>query len=151
MTEPRDARPESHVRSGRAQVRDVPENARPYKWKPGQSGNRAGRSGLYGECRRLAAEASPTAMKRLIELMENAEDERVAFMACTAILDRAGVKPIEYDAREEQRALARLPLEERKARLRELMGQADKLLARSSTQAAARENPADRDRTTEVK
>jgi hypothetical protein len=59
-----------NVPPGRAQVRDVPENARPYKWKPGQSGNPAGRSGLYGECRRLAAEASPSAMCRLIELMD---------------------------------------------------------------------------------
>jgi hypothetical protein len=126
------------VPPGRVQVRDVPENARQHKWKPGQSGNPSGRGGLYHEARRLAAEASPEAMKRLIELMKNAEDERVAFMACTAILDRSGVKPIEYDAREEQQALSRLPLEERKARLRELIGQADKLLARSSTQAAAR-------------
>ena len=101
----------------------MPENARQYKWKPGHSGNPSGRGGLYQEGRRLAAEASPRAMKRLIELMENAEDERVAFMACTAILDRAGVKPIEYDAREEQQALSGLSLEERKARLRELIGQ----------------------------
>jgi hypothetical protein len=110
-----------NVPPGRAQVRDVPENARPYKWKPGQSGNPAGRSGLYGECRRLAAEASPTAMKRLIELMD-AQDERVAYMAAVAVLDRAGVKPREFDPREEEKALSRVPLEERKARLRELMG-----------------------------
>ena len=80
MSEPRDALPQSHeghVPPGGDQVRDVPENARPYKWKPGQSGNPTGRSGLYGECRRLAAEASPSAMRRLIELMD-AQDERVA-------------------------------------------------------------------------
>lgn len=128
---------EPHVRPGRVQVRDVPENARPYKWRPGVSGNPSGRSGLYGECRRLAAEASPEAMRKLIKLMD-AEDQRVAYMATVAVLDRAGVKPKEFDSSEEQRALSRLPLEERKARLRELMGLADKLLARSSTQAAAR-------------
>ena len=65
-------------------------------WQPGQSGNPTGRGGLYLECRRLAAEASPNAMRRLIELM-NAEDERVSYMATVAVLDRSGVKPIDYD------------------------------------------------------
>ena len=77
-------------------MRDVPEAARPYKWKPGESGNPTGRGGLYLECRRLAAEASPQAMRRLIELTE-AEDERVSYMATVAVLDRSGVKPIDYD------------------------------------------------------
>jgi len=54
-------------------------------WQPGVSGNPTGRSGLYLECRRVAAEASPQAMRRLIELM-NAEDERVSYMATTAVL-----------------------------------------------------------------
>jgi hypothetical protein len=65
-------------------------------WPQGVSGNPTGRSGLYLECRRLAAEASPQAMRRLIELM-HAEDERVSYMATTAVLDRSGVKPIDYD------------------------------------------------------
>ena len=65
-------------------------------WQPGVSGNPTGRGGLYLECRRLAAEASPDAMRRLIELM-HAEDERVSYMATTAVLDRSGVKPIDYD------------------------------------------------------
>ena len=65
-------------------------------WQPGVSGNPTGRGGLYLECRRLAAEASPEAMRRLIELME-AEDERVSYMATVAVLDRSGVKPIDYD------------------------------------------------------
>jgi hypothetical protein len=66
------------------------------QWKPGESGGGGGRTGLYHECRKLAAEASPRAMLRLIELMD-AADERVAFMAATAILDRSGVKPIEFN------------------------------------------------------
>jgi hypothetical protein len=86
----------TNLLSGPVQVRDVPEAARPFKWKPGQSGNPTGRGGLYHECRRLAAEASPQAMRRLIELMD-AEDERVAYMATVAILDRSGVKPIDYN------------------------------------------------------
>jgi hypothetical protein len=84
-----------------AHVRDVPEAARPYKWKPGQSGNPTGRGGLYLECRRLAAEASPDAMRRLITLMD-VEDERVAYMATVAVLDRSGVKPIDYDPVQDQ-------------------------------------------------
>jgi hypothetical protein len=70
-------------------------------WQPGQSGNPTGRGGLYLECRRLAAEASPDAMRRLIELMD-AEDERVSYMATTAVLDRSGVKPINYDPAHDQ-------------------------------------------------
>jgi hypothetical protein len=116
-----------HVPAARVQVRDVPEAARKYKWQPGQSGNPSGRGGLYHECRRLASEASPTAMRRLIELMD-AEDERVAYMACVAVLDRAGVKPMQHDPREEERALASIPLEQKKTRLAELVRRAQALL-----------------------
>jgi hypothetical protein len=70
-------------------------------WQPGVSGNPTGRGGLYLECRRLAAEASPQAMRRLIELME-AADERVSYMATVAVLDRSGVKPIDYDPTQDQ-------------------------------------------------
>ena len=93
-------------------MRDVPEAARPYKWKPGQSGNPTGRGGLYQECRRLAAEASPEAMGRLIELM-HAEDERVSYTATTAVLDRSGVKPIDYDPAQEVTPPGALTPEER--------------------------------------
>ena len=128
-----------HLRTGREQVRDVPEAARKYKWQPGQSGNPTGRSGLYHECRRLASEASPTAMRRLIELMD-AVDERVAYMASVAVLDRAGVKPMEHDPREEEKALSVIPLEERKVRLAELVDRAQSLLARC---AASQPNTSD--------
>ena len=74
---------------------------RSWMWQPGVSGNPTGRGGLYLECRRLAAEASPDAMRRLIELME-AEDERVSYMATVAVLDRSGVKPIDYDPTQDQ-------------------------------------------------
>ena len=82
-------------------MRDMPEAARPYKWKPGQSGNPTGRGRLYLECRRLAAEASPDAMRRLITLMDSV-DERVSYMATVAVLDRSGVKPIDYDPAQDQ-------------------------------------------------
>ena len=98
---------------GRAQARrEMPEAARPHQWRPGQSGNPTGRGGLYLECRRLAAEASPQAMRRLIELM-NAEDERVSYMATTAVLDRSGVKPIDYDPAQEVTPPGALTPEER--------------------------------------
>ena len=61
-------------------------------WQPGQSGNPAGHSGEYGATIRLAQRAAPKAMRRLIELMDS-EDERVAAVACNAILDRAFGKP----------------------------------------------------------
>ena len=70
-------------------------------WQPGVSGNPTGRGGLYLECRRLAAEASPQAMRRLITLM-NADDERVSYMATTAILDRSGIRAIDYDPAQDQ-------------------------------------------------
>lgn len=66
------------------------------RWQPGESGNPAGHSGLYGEAMRLAREAAPDAIRRLIALMASA-DERVAVVACNAILDRAFGKPRVYE------------------------------------------------------
>jgi hypothetical protein len=121
-----------NVPTGLEQVRDVPERARPYKWKPGQSGNPTGRGRLYQECRRLAAEASPNAMRKLIKLMD-AEDERVAYMATVAVLDRAGVKPIDFDPNEEAKAMSGLSIAERKARLAELITRAQALISAPNT------------------
>jgi hypothetical protein len=73
-----------------------------------------------------------------VDRADGCQDERVAYMAAVAVLDRAGVKPREFDPREEEKALSRVPMEERKARLRELMGQADQLLTRPSIHAAVR-------------
>ena len=44
----------------------------------------------------LARQAAPDAMRRLIELMRS-EDERVASVACNAVLERAWGKPKLYD------------------------------------------------------
>jgi hypothetical protein len=62
------------------------------RWRPGQSGNPSGHSGEYGQAMRLARQAAPYAVHRLIALMDS-EDERVAAVACNAILDRAFGKP----------------------------------------------------------
>src|ERR1700730_18156649 len=140
MSKPRVA--QINVPTGLEQVRDVPERARPYKWKPGQSGNPTGRGRLYQECRRLAAEASPTAMRKLIKLMD-AEDERVAYMATVAVLDRAGVKPIDFDPNEAVNALNGMSIAERKARLAELITRAQALISAPNTIQEACVAPSD--------
>jgi predicted Zn-dependent protease len=61
-------------------------------WRPGQSGNPGGHSGLYGEAVKLARALSFRAVQRLGELMES-EDERVSVVACNSLLDRAFGKP----------------------------------------------------------
>src|SRR5215468_2440321 len=55
------------------------------RWKPGQSGNPSGHSGEYGQAVRLARQAAPYAVHRLIVLMDS-DDERVAAVACNSIL-----------------------------------------------------------------
>src|SRR5215469_16175571 len=91
-------------------------------WKPGQSGNPAGYSGAYGEVVRLARQAAPYAVQRLIALMDS-EDERVAAVACNSILDRAFGKPgfvkDEKDSLEVR--VANMTREERLARMAELL------------------------------
>jgi hypothetical protein len=58
----------------------------------GQSGNPSGQTAEYGDVVRLARSLSLRAVDRLGELMES-EDERVAAVACSAVLDRAFGKP----------------------------------------------------------
>jgi hypothetical protein len=68
-----------------------------YRFPKGVSGNPSGMNRYYFECRKLAKEASPEIMRELIRLGLTAEDERVKSVACVAVLDRAGVKPIDHD------------------------------------------------------
>jgi hypothetical protein len=70
-------------------------------WKPGQSGNPTGNTKLYGETVKLAREAAPAALRRLIELMSS-DDERVASVASNAILDRAWGRPRDFDPASER-------------------------------------------------
>ena len=62
------------------------------QFQPGQSGNPGGRTKADREVVELAREASPRAIGRLVELVEN-ENGRIAVAACTALLDRAFGKP----------------------------------------------------------
>jgi hypothetical protein len=68
---------------------------RAFRWPRGVSGNPTGQSRFYHECRKLAREASPDMMLGLIDLAKNAEDERVRSVCQMAVLDRAGIRPID--------------------------------------------------------
>ena len=92
------------------------------RWQPGQSGNPSGHNGEYGQAMKLARQAAPDAVRRLIELM-NSEDERVAAVACNAILDRAFGKPgPAKDEKDDFKArLGNMTREERLAEMRRLL------------------------------
>ena len=75
-------------------------------------------------------------MRELIQLAENAEDERVKSVCIVAILDRAGIKPMDFDPNEAANAAASMSLEDRKARLAELMQRAALLLGLQVSDAA---------------
>lgn len=66
-----------------------------YRWPKGKSGNPGGISRFYYEARRIAQKASPEMMAELVRLALEAEDERVRSVCVIAVLDRAGLKPIE--------------------------------------------------------
>jgi hypothetical protein len=75
---------------------NIPDSAR-VKFQPGQSGNPGGLTkevaARIREAKRLAAEAAPDAVNRLIALMNCGKPE-VEKAAADSILDRAGVKVI---------------------------------------------------------
>ena len=73
-----------------------------FRWPKGQTGNPNGQSRFYHEARKIARQAAPEMMRELVELAKTAEDERVRSVCLVAVLDRAGVKPIDYDAAEEK-------------------------------------------------
>ena len=75
-----------------------------------QKDGAATRMGSRGSVTRAAnspREASPEMMAGLIDLAKNAVDERVRSVCLIAVLDRAGVRPIDYDPAED--AAARQP------------------------------------------
>src|SRR5215471_7773500 len=103
--------------------RALPPAVSANRWKPGQSGNPSGQSGEYGQAVRLARQAAPYAVQRLIQLMDS-DDERVAAVACNSILDRAFGRP--GFVREEEKdsletRVANMTREERLARMRALL------------------------------
>jgi hypothetical protein len=112
-----------------APKRTLPPALAANRWKRGQSGNPSGHSGEYGQAMRLARQAAPYAVHRLIALMDS-EDERVASVACNAILDRAFGKP--GPAKEEKddfkAQLGNMTREERLAEMQRLLEPVQKYL-----------------------
>jgi hypothetical protein len=98
-------------------------------WRPGQSGNPSGNSAEYGVAIKLARRAAPKAVRRLIDLMDS-EDERVAAVACNAILDRALGKPrISEEEKDDLVArVAAMTPEERIRRAQELLEQGERYI-----------------------
>lgn len=94
-----------------APKRKLPPALAANRWRPGQSGNPSGHTGEYGEAMRLARQAAPHAVRRLIELAEidqvddqgnltalsTEADRRVVMVAANALIERAFGKPREYD------------------------------------------------------
>jgi hypothetical protein len=73
-----------------------------FRFSKGKSGNPDGQSRFYHQCRKIAREASLEMMRGLVELAKTAEDERVRSVCLIAVLDRAGVKPIDLDPKAEE-------------------------------------------------
>jgi hypothetical protein len=63
--------------------------------------------GAYAEARRICAEASPEAVRKPVELMSS-EDERLAFMATEAVLNRGAGRPRDHSADGARQALVDL-------------------------------------------
>jgi hypothetical protein len=107
-----------------------------HAFKPGQSGNPGGRTASFAECQRLAREASPDAMRRLIELMAS-PDERVALMAADKILERAWGKPKEQDPDAGGRRYSELPADERRCEVECLIALGKEVIARETGRLAS--------------
>ena len=95
----------------------LPPALRARQWAPGESGNPSGRGGLYHEVQRLAREASPGAVQRLIELaqLDRVDEEgkllpltldadhRVVMMASATLIERGFGKPRnDYDPKADE-------------------------------------------------
>jgi hypothetical protein len=85
----------------RARVESRLKSAYPWRWQPGQSANPTGVASFFREAIRIAREASPEMMVGLVNLARNAEDERVKSVCLVAVLDRAGIRPQDYDPNQE--------------------------------------------------
>lgn len=90
------------VPSHEQRVEILKARTKAFRFQRGRSGNPDGQSRFYHEARMLARRAAPEMMKELIELARHAEDERVKSVCLVAVLDRAGVRGIDFDPTEEK-------------------------------------------------
>lgn len=72
------------------------------KFEKGQSGNPGGRPRGDGEVRDLARQQTATALRTLIEIAEQGQNESARVAAASAILDRGWGKPAVPVIREDQ-------------------------------------------------
>ena len=70
------------------------------KWKKGQSGNPKGGSKLSRQLRKVAKVHCPEALDVCLDLMRNAENERVRLAAASEILNRGMGKPTAHQSKE---------------------------------------------------
>lgn len=63
------------------------------RWEKGQSGNPGGRPKGHGDLRELARQYTEDALKALVEICRNGENEGARVAAANAILDRGWGKP----------------------------------------------------------
>jgi len=131
-----------------APKRTLPPALAANRWRPGQSGNPSGLSGEYGEAVRIARSYAAAAMRRLAELAALNQldgegnlvplselpdaDRRVIAVAANSILDRALGKPKDQSDGGPQ-SLARMPVEDQKRRVLELLAYAATLHPASAT------------------
>ena len=131
-----------------APKRTLPPALAANRWRPGQSGNPSGLSGEYGEAVRIARSYAAAAMRRLAELAALNQldgegnlvplselpdaDRRVIAVAANSILDRALGKPKDRSDGGPQ-SLARMPVEDQKRRVLELLAYAATLHPASAT------------------
>jgi hypothetical protein len=126
-------------------------NLIPHRYKPGESGNRGGRTDQYLEAQRICREATPAAARKMVALMDSA-DERVALMAADKVFERAWGKAPEYNPDQEAEPLnylkARAALESEPLTQRELDAIAELASARLAAieaRAGPQESGADSD------
>jgi hypothetical protein len=93
-------------------------------FQKGKSGNPGGwNQSAYFEARKICAEYSSEAIHRQLELMRS-DDERVAFMATEAILNRGIGKPRDHSTEDQARTIVNLDnlSDDERALLAKLMG-----------------------------
>lgn len=91
------------------QARTAARNA--FRFPKGVSGNPGGLDRAYREARKIARTWAPTVMEAMAAMaLDPAEDGRVRAVCGFGVLDRAGLKPIDYEKfQSEQRGFRDIP------------------------------------------